>query len=229
MANRLKSKKAKVTRLFGQKPLIYLISDGAATAENYREKSLQILELVKKAVAAEISIIQIREKQLSAKLVFELAAEIARLTKNSKTKLLVSDRADIALAAGADGVHLTSGSLSAKIVRAVFPSDLLIGVSAHTLTETQTAKSSGADFAVFSPIFATASKAKYGAPQGIEKLREVTEKVGDFPVIALGGIDQNNFSKALNAGAVGIAAIRFLNAAEKLNGIVDTIRNYKNE
>lgn len=214
---------------FERKPLIYLITDGEITAENFREKSAETLELIEKAVRAEVSLVQIREKRLSARQVFELAAKAARITKNSTTKLLVNDRADIALAAAADGVHLPANSLSAKIIRANFPAKFIVGVSAHSLEEAEKAKLEGADFATFSPIFATASKEKYGAPQGIAPLREVVETFREFPVIALGGIDENNFVEALRSGASGIAAIRFLNDAEKLAKIVDKIRDYKNE
>ncbi len=202
-------------RFFEIKPLIYLITDGETTAENFSKNSLQTLEIIKKAVESEISLIQIREKQLSAKLVFELTAKAAEITKNSNTKLLVNDRADIALAANADGVHLPANSLSSNIVRANFPPDFIIGVSAHSLEEVQKGKFDGADFATFSPIFATESKKRYGAPQGIEKLREVIQTIENFPVIALGGIDETNFREVLQI-ADGFAAIRFLNNAENL-------------
>lgn len=212
-----------------REPLIYLITNGEITAENFREKFVETLRLIEKAVRAQVSSIQIREKQLSAKQVFELVSNAARITKNSKTKLLVNDRADIALAADADGVHLPANSLSAKIIRKNFPENFIIGVSAHSLKEVEKAKLDGADFATFSPIFATASKAGYGAPHGVAKLREVVETLGEFPIIALGGIDENNFVEALKAGASGISAIRFLNDAEKLAKIVAKIRDYKNE
>jgi thiamine-phosphate diphosphorylase len=103
-----------VKRFFECKPLIYLITDGEMTAENFNEKSSQTLEIIEKAVESEISLIQIREKKLTAKLVFELTVKAAEITKNSNTKLLVNDRADIALAANADGVHLPANSLSVK-------------------------------------------------------------------------------------------------------------------
>ncbi len=212
-----------------REPLIYLITDGEITRENFSEKSSQTLKLIAKAVATEVSLIQIREKHLSAKLVFELASKAAQITKNSKTKLLVNDRADIALAARADGVHLPSNSIDAEIIRANFPPDFLIGVSAHSLEEVRQAKLAGADFATFSPIFATASKKKYGAPQGVAKLREVAQTVENFPVIALGGIAENNFGEALKSGAKGIAAIRFFCDAENLEKLVEKIRDYKNE
>jgi thiamine-phosphate pyrophosphorylase len=209
--------------IFEQKPLIYLITKGDLTAKNFREKSSETLSIIEKAVAAEISLIQIREKSLTAGQVFELAAEAAQITRNSKTGLLINDRADIALAANADGVHLPANSLPAEIIRQNFPPGFIIGVSAHTPEEVLKAKLARADFATFSPIFPTASKARYGAPQGIAKLREVSETHLEFPVIALGGIDENNFAEALEAGARGIAAIRFLNHAERLQEIAKRI------
>jgi thiamine-phosphate pyrophosphorylase len=212
-----------------REPLIYLITDGKLTAENFREKSAETLTIIKNAVHAEVSLIQIREKQLSARQVFELASAAAQITKNSHTKLLVNDRADIALAAEADGVHLPASSLAPEIVRANFPENFTIGVSAHSLAEIERAKLAGADFATFGPVFATPSKKQYGAPQGVAKLREVAETVGGFPIIALGGITGNNFAEALRSGAKGIAAIRFLNESENLFEFARRIRNYENE
>lgn len=194
-----------------EKPLIYLITEGAATAENFIEKKAQILEVIKTAVEREVSLIQIREKQLSARHVFELTSEAVQITKNSRTKLLVNDRADIALAANAAGVHLTEISLGVDIIRRNFPVDFMIGVSAHTFEKAELAKIQGADFAVFSPIFASPNK---GAPHGLEKLREVCQRLEDFPIVALGGIDESNYKSVLKNGASGFAAIRYLN--EKL-------------
>lgn len=188
------------------KPLIYLITDGEITPENYAEKSLATLDLIKRAIAAKINFIQIREKQLPAKSVFELAFQAAKITKKSTTKLLINDRADIALAANADGVHLTANSLSAEIIRANFPKDFIIGISAHSLEKAQEAKMQGADFATFSPIFHSPNK---GEPVGLDALREVCEKLKPFPIIALGGIDETNYREVLHI-ANGFAAIRFL-------------------
>lgn len=199
-----------------KKPFIYLITEGRATAENYTERKREILKLVELAAASKISFVQIREKQLPARLVFELASEAAKITRRTATKLLVNDRSDVALAARADGVHLTAASLSAEIVRQNFPPEFIVGASVHTLKEAETAKRQGADFVTFSPIFATPEKQKYGAPRGLEKLREVCERLKSFPVVALGGIDEKNYKSVLENGASGFAAIRFLNNAEKV-------------
>jgi thiamine-phosphate pyrophosphorylase len=214
---KVKSKRANVNGFNSiDKPFIYLITDGKTSGANFAGGKAKILNLIKTAVSAKISLIQIREKQLSAKLVYDIASEAARLTRNAETKLLVNDRADIALAAGADGVHLTAQSLSAEIVRREFPKNFIIGASAHTIEEAENAKRQTADFVTFSQIFATPNK---GASQGIGKLREVCEKLKPFPVVALGGINETNFAEVLKAGASGFAAIRFLNSAKNLKNI----------
>ncbi len=207
----------------------YLITNGEITSQNFPEKSKEILKLLEVAVEAKVSMIQIREKQLPAKLVFELALQAVKISQNSNTKILVNDRADIALAAKADGVHLTSNSISAKIIRQNFPKDFIIGVSAHTIAEVAQAKSDEANFATFSPIFQTASKERYGAPQGIEKLSEVVKSVKDFKIIALGGIDETNFAASFLVGANGIAGIRLFNQVGRLSEVVKKIAEFARE
>jgi len=195
------------------KPIIYLITEGKLTAENFDENKQRTLDLIKAATENNISILQIREKELPAKLVFELTSEAVKITRNSQTKLLVNDRADIALAAKADGVHLTENSISTKIIRRNFPSNFMIGVSTHSIESAKNAKNQGADFITFSPIFASPGK---DDPKGLEKLNEVCEILKPLPVIALGGIDETNYKAVLENGASGFAAIRFLNDSENL-------------
>jgi thiamine-phosphate pyrophosphorylase len=201
---------------FNKKPLIYLITKGDLTPENFTEKKLVTLKIIKSTAENNISVVQIREKKIPARLVFELTSEALKITQNSKTKILVNDRADIAFAAKADGVHLTSSSIPTAIVRQNFPKDFIIGVSTHSLETALKAKNEGADFATFSPIFRTVSKAKYGEPQGLEKLKEVCESLKPFPIIALGGIDETNYESVLKNDASGFAAIRFLNEENNL-------------
>lgn len=196
------------------KPLIYLITDGTTTVENFVEKKEKLTHLIKIAVKSKVSLIQIREKQIPTRMVFELAVEAVKLTRNSETAIVINDRADVALAAQADGVHLTANSLSAKITRQNFPENFIIGVSAHTLEKCETAQEEGANFVTFSPIYYSPDK---GTPQGIERLKEVCERLKPFPIIALGGIDETNFSEVLKCGASGFAAIRFLNDEKNLS------------
>lgn len=205
-------------------PLVYLITTGEATNDNFPEAGDRILEIIRTSVEAGISLVQIREKSLNARLLFELARQAAEITSGTNTKLLINDRADVALASGADGVHLTSNSISAKVIRDNFPQNFIIGLSCHSLREVLRTKTECADFAAFSPVFASPNK---GEPQGLEKLREVCKAAKDFPIIALGGIDETNFETALEAGASGVAAIRLLNDVERLSRFAEKARGFQ--
>ena len=197
-------------------PIIYLITNGKTTAQNFSENKNSILKLIKTAVQTSVSLIQIREKKLPARHVFELVFEAVKITKNNETKLLVNDRADIAFAANADGVHLASTSLGSAVIRRNFPKNFIVGVSAHTIEEAEQAKLQGADFITYSPIFYTPEK---GEPKGLDELSRICKKLNPFPVIALGGIDETNYASVLENGACGFAAIRFLNNVENLRTI----------
>ena len=197
-------------------PIIYLITKGEADASNFCAARRDILDIIRLAVEENISLVQLREKKLSARLLFELTVDAAAITRRSATRLLVNDRADIAAAAKADGVHLAAHSLSAAVVRRAFPTDLIIGVSTHTLEAVENAALQCADFAVFGSVFTTPNKDQ---PQGIEKLAAVCEKLRPFPILALGGIDGSNVLSVMEAGAVGFAAIRALNDPESLRSI----------
>lgn len=195
--------------------MIYLITKGDSTAENFVEKKREILEIIKVAIEVNISHIQIREKLLPARLLFQLITEALEITQNSKTKLLVNERFDIALVAKADGVHLTSTSIPIELVRQIVPKDFIIGVSTHTLAEAEHARTHQANFVTFSPIFSKNTV-------GLDVLRKVCESLKPFPVIALGGIDETNYREVLEI-ADGFAAIRFLNKVENLDEIRKTI------
>lgn len=183
-----------------------------------------MLSLVRAAVRARISLIQLREKNLTASALYELTARSVEITHGSETRLLVNDRADVASAAGADGVHLTAQSLAAEIIRRAFGTDFLIGVSTHSLAEAWSARDGGADFIVFGPVFDTPAKRAYGAPLGIESLRHAAQTLSPFPVIALGGITREHAAAVVRAGASGIAAIQLFADADKLAEIVAAIR-----
>jgi thiamine-phosphate pyrophosphorylase len=183
-----------------------------------------LLHLVQAAVTAGIDLVQIREKNLSAGVLYQLSASAARVTRGSATKLLINDRSDIAAAAGADGVHLTMHSLPTDVVRRAFGDEFLIGVSTHSAREANVARRRGADFLVFGPVFETASKSKYGAPQGLQNLERVCAELFPFPVVALGGLTVNNVAACIQAGAQGIAGIRMFGDPDKLADVVNAIR-----
>jgi len=200
--------------LSSHRPILYAITSGATKSETTPDDDdfIRVLHLAEAAVAAKISLFQIREKNLSARVLYELATRATKITRGSLTKLLVNDRLDIALAAGADGVHLTSASLPVRVVRKICGPEFLIGASTHSLEAARDARDSGADFAVFGPVFETESKRAYGPPQGLEKLRQVTSELQGFPVVAIGGITLDNAESCFAAGASGIAGIRLFDA-----------------
>ena len=200
------------------KPILYLITRGA-TAEATTSASKEfhdILGQVSAAVAAGVPLIQLREKKLTARVLFDLTARAAEIARGTSTRLLVNDRADIASGAGADGVHLTTRSLEPKTVRRTFGEGFLIGASTHSLGEATKARDGGADFIVFGPIFPTPSKAGYGPPLGLHCLADVASELAPFPVLALGGISIDNARECLRAGASGVAGISLFRAPENL-------------
>lgn len=199
--------------MFRQLPIIYPITSGATTAQTTANdpQFVSILRLVETSVAAKIPLVQIREKTLRARVLFELVVRAVEIVRGSETRLLVNDRSDIARAGGADGVHLTAQSLPADVVRGIYGPEFVIGVSTHSLEEARIARIKGADFVVFGPVFETESKRAFGAPQGLEKLREVCSELREFPVIAIGGITLHNANACLEAGASGIAGISLFN------------------
>src|SRR5690348_13202846 len=168
------------------RPITYPITSGTTTPQTTPD----VLRFLQAVVTAQIPLFQIREKSLPARVLYDLTTRAVEITRGTRTRLLVNDRVDIARAANADGVHLTARSLPADVVRKICGPEFLIGVSTHSLAEARAAQAAGADFVVFGPVFDTESKRAFGAPQGLDKLREVTRALGKFPVLAIGGVTE---------------------------------------
>ena len=207
-------------------PILYLITPGAIaeTTTSADEEFQEILHQVSAAVAGGIQLIQLREKNLTARVLFELTERVMEIVCGTAMKVLVNDRADIAAGAGADGVHLTLRSLEADVIRRTFAPNFLIGVSTHSHVEARRARDAGADFVVFGPIFPTQSKKEYGPPLGIGKLSEVAHELAPIPVLAIGGVSNDNAGECLRAGASGVAAITLFSEPETVKRNAEIVR-----
>jgi thiamine-phosphate pyrophosphorylase len=195
-------------------------ADSGESAE-YLENAL--VEALRNAAVAGVDWIQIREKDLEGRALARLVRRAAETTRGSGAKILVNDRLDVAVAAGAAGIHLGEASLPVETVaewrRAASRSGFQIGVSCHSVEAARAAERGGADYIIFGPVYPTPSKASFGPPQGISGLHEVCAAVR-IPVLAIGGLTLENADSCIEAGAAGVAAIRLFqetpNAAARL-------------
>jgi thiamine-phosphate pyrophosphorylase len=200
-------------------PLAYYITDRQSC-------SLPILQQIQQAIEASVDLIQIREKDLATRPLLELANRALELAKGSRSKILINDRLDLALAGGLDGVQLGHHSVGTGTVRKrLGEMNLKIGVSVHSMDEFLLAAVEGASFVTLGPIFATPSKSAYGTPLGLELLTTVCQ-CATIPVFALGGINLENYRSCLAAGAAGIAAIRLFQTSRTLKRAVPGIHDF---
>ena len=161
---------------------------------------------VGRALAGGVRAVQLREKDLPPAPFRELARLLRALTREFGARLLINGRPEVALAVGADGVHLGGGALSVTDARRLLGPQPLIGLSTHHLDEIAPAAAAGADFVTFSPVYFTPSKASFGPPQGLERLRAACA-ASPLPVYALGGIGPQQIPSVLSCGARGVALI----------------------
>ncbi len=179
---------------------LYLVTD------RRRARESDLPAAVERALEGGVRGVQLREKDLSGRELYGLAVVLRALTSRYGARLLVNDRVDVALAAGADGVHLGVASIPPAEARRLLGPGALIGCSAHDLRELAAAEEGGADFATFGPVYATPSKASFGPPVGVEAFRRACE-AARIPLFALGGVGAGNAREVLAAGAWGIGAI----------------------
>lgn len=200
-----------------ENPIVCYVTDRKALGS---EAALTpLLEQIRIAIAGGVDWIQIREKDLPANVLLALVRDAVAAAKSSprRARVVVNDRLDVALAGGAAGVHLGTESIPAQeVVRwcrsGNAPAPFLVGVSCHSLEEARDAEEAGANYVYFGPVFETPSKRALGPAQGIARLTEVCRTVR-IPVLAIGGIDEENGADCIRAGAAGLAAIRMFQEA----------------
>ncbi len=237
----------------GSAPLLCYVTDRSLFAAAPALAHKILLKKIAAAAAAGVDWIQIREKDLSGKESSTLTREAMKLARNRarddapgtrqsarsprvsassrakapRARILVNDRLDVALAAHAGGVHLGGRSLppqeALRLRQGLEREDFLICVSCHSPEAAKEAERGGADYLFFGPVFATPSKAAYGAPQGLDRLSEACRAV-TVPVLAIGGITPDNAAACLSAGASGIAAIRLFQEARDLPAVVKALK-----
>jgi len=200
---------------------LYYITDRSQLSAKHEEAIRLLLERIAEAASAGVDAIQLREKDLNARELAELGTRAVDIVRgvsigasNVRTRLLINSRLDVAIACGADGVHLRSDDVSAAEARVIFAqvgiSSPFIGVSCHTVQEVSLAEGQGADFAVFGPVFEKARDK--GAPTAVRAVKEACDKRKaahqPMPVFVLGGVTLSNAANCLKAGARGVAGIR---------------------
>ncbi len=163
-----------------------------------------LCEQARYAVEAQIDLIQLRERDLPAAQLATLAVDLVAITAGSRTKLVINDRLDVALASGADGVHLRGDSIGVAAARRLAPPPLLIGRSVHAASEA--AAAAGADYLIAGTVFPSPSKPGFEAGVGLHGLRAIVQAVS-LPVLAIGGVTAERAREIADAGASGIAAI----------------------
>lgn len=183
---------------------LYFVTDRHQTAGQ------SLGDVVHAALDGGVRAVQLREKDLAGGPLYRLAEHLRQLTYRYRAYLLINDRIDVALAVDADGVHLGQESFPVATARRLLGADKLIGVSTHSQAEIAAAR--GADFVVFGPVYFTPSKAVYGEPQGLERLRQAV-LASTVPVFAIGGIKNEHIVEVLATGAHGIAVISAISGA----------------
>ena len=206
---------------------LYVVTDEALST------GLSHTEIAKRAVAGGADVIQLRDKDMEGRKLLEHARAIRYITRRAGRLFIVNDRLDIALASGADGIHLGQEDMPLADARSISPKGFLIGVTVHDVEEAVEAEKGGADYVGLSPVFATDSKNDAGSACGPDMLKAVKMAVS-IPVVAIGGIGPGNARDVLEAGADGLAIISAVvsqpdvkAAAQHLKAMIEAGRNKK--
>ena len=218
-------------------PIVCYVTDRKSLRAS--QTGLAVRERIQMAVQAGVDWVQIREKDMPARELVDLVRDALRAAEASASaagtgdgpvlpRVVVNDRLDLALAAGAAGVHLGRESLNLRDVvewcrSGNAPPGFMIGVSCHSIEQAREADSAGAHYIFFGPVFETPSKRVFGEPQGMARLAQICASVG-IPVIAIGGANEVNAQDCVRAGAAGIAAIRMFQEASDARVLASAVQ-----
>jgi thiamine-phosphate diphosphorylase len=191
------------------RPCVYLVTDRrrlAPDARTIRDEIAALDAWLDDALDAGVDVIQLRERDLDGGPLRDLTARLCDRARDRSTRILVNDRADVALAAGAHGVHLRADSAPIDRVRTLGPDDWIVGRSVHTASEARAAGVAGADYVLFGTMFTGGTKGDPDRPAGLDAFTDAAN-ASRAPVLAIGGIDPDRAASCVAAGAAGVAAI----------------------
>ena len=179
---------------------LYVITDQEVAG------GLSHAEIARQAIAGGADVIQLRDKASGPLELLRIGRGIRKITRRTGIPFIVNDRLDVALACGADGVHLGRDDMGAGVARQIAPPHFIIGISVGTLEEAVRAEQEGADYIAVSPVFPTTSKSDAGPGHGLDLLKKI-RRIVTIPVVAIGGINSGNVNDVIEAGADGVAVI----------------------
>ena len=204
---------------------LYLVTDRGLA------RGRSTVEVVKAAVSGGVTCIQLREKDCSTLEFIEQAQAIKNFLEEREVPLIINDRLDVALAVGADGVHLGQSDMPLEMAQKIVGPSMLIGISAESVQDAVEAENGGADYLGVSPIYATPTKTDTAPPLGIQGLREIKNRV-KIPLVGIGGLNNSNAAEVIRNGADGVAVVSAIVAAEdpetaamNLKQIINEARN----
>ena len=191
--------------LFFRNNPLYLITDTSISGFTHAQ-------IVKKAISAGVRTIQLRDKQMSKRELYDQALRVRNLTLQHKVTFIMNDYIDIAMAVRADGVHLGQDDMPIEEARRIVGKKMIIGISTHNLGQAIKAQNQGADYIGFGPMFQTSTK-DAGRPKGLRSLRNICSKI-NIPVVAIGGISSENIRDVMDVGADACAVISVIQSGD---------------
>jgi thiamine-phosphate pyrophosphorylase len=192
-------------------PTLYLVTDPDLSLGRPEE------EIVGRAVAAGVTMVQYRDKDTSTRRMIEKTRLLAEICESASVALIVNDRLDVAMAGGADGVHLGQDDMELPDARRIAGEAFIIGISVTTIEEAKAAEEAGADYLGANGVFLTGTKTDLGEPLGLEGVSQLAS-AGTLPIVAIGGINDQNAGEVISAGADGVALVSYIVGAEDIEG-----------
>ena len=186
---------------------LYLVTDRSLS------RGRTTLDVVRQAVAGGVTCVQLREKHCSTREFIDQARALQPLLKDKRIPLIINDRLDVALAVGADGIHLGQQDMALADARKIVGQTMVIGISAESVADAIRAEQQGADYIGVSPVFATPTKADTAEALGLEGIQKIRRAVA-IPIVGIGGVNQRSASAVIGAGADGIAVVSAIVSAD---------------